>query len=68
MKPFKGMSKPCQDACDAENAKAVKVNEDGSTTEMPKPCQGWNFIRAEDAMSLGGNTLARCCLKHATTI
>lgn len=67
MKPFKGMSKPCQDACDAENAKAVKVNEDGSTTEMPKPCQGWNFIRAEDAMSLGGNTFARCCLKNATT-
>lgn len=68
MKPFKGMSKPCQDACDAENAKAVEVKEDGSTSGTAnKPCAGWNFMRAEDAVNYGGNGYARCCLKNATT-
>jgi len=67
MKPFKGMSKPCQDACNAENAKAVEVKEDGSTEATAnKPCAGWNFMRAEDAVNYGGNGFARCCLKNTT--
>ena len=57
------MSKPCQDACDAENARAMQVASDGATSTVNKPCQGWNFIRAEDALGLGGNKFARCCLK-----